>query len=191
TDARKAGLLPILELQMRQQDLTSGPDDSAALVGVDWAASHSSQSLSNGASVSKTIGTLEKQWFDNYTAFAVHYAQLSATHKLPYFIIGNGLTSASYDTNVTSYKNDPKGRDRVTAGEPPCLNGRRDCSWRHVIHALRQASYLTLSDHKSAIGGSYQGKLIYAASWVGVDKSTNVRKPEFEGITWWDAVDYI
>src|SRR5262249_55025390 len=51
TDARKAGLLPILELQIRQQDPSSGPDDSAELVGVDWAVSYSSQSLgTNGPS---------------------------------------------------------------------------------------------------------------------------------------------
>src|SRR5262249_17476737 len=123
-DARKAGLLPILELQIRQQDPKSSPDDSAALVGVAWANSYPYQSLSSrGPGSSKRVGTLEKQWFDNYTAFAVHYAQISATHKLPYFIIGNGLSSASYDTDRSSYKNDPKGRDRVAAGEPACLNG--------------------------------------------------------------------
>src|SRR5262249_41298960 len=119
-----------------------------------------------------------------------HYAQIAATYKLPYFIIGDGLTSASYDTNVSTYKNDPKGRDRVTAGEPACTNGRRDCSWRHVIHALRQASYLTLTDHKSQIGANYQGKLIYAADWTGAATGA-AKKAEFEGITWWDAVNYI
>jgi hypothetical protein len=101
------------------------------------------------------------------------------------------LTNVSYDTNATSYAGDPKGRDRTTAGEPPCTDGRRDCSWLHVIHALRQASYLTLTNHQGEIGANYTGKLIYAASWGPGPSGGGATKPEYTSITWWSAVDLI
>jgi hypothetical protein len=101
----------------------------------------------------------------------------------------------SYDTPETSYKGDPAGHDRVTAGEPPCTNGRRDCSWRHIVHALKQASYLTLSSHQSEDGANYTGKIIYAASWGSANDQqflgTGATQPEFSSITWWDAIDII
>lgn len=191
-DAKSAGLLPILELEVQQQSNPTLPP--SASIGFNWSDEKSDGQL-QVASGTKSIGALEKQWFDSYTAFASHWAQISQSNKLPYFIIGDDLTNMSYDTASTNYKNDPKGRDRTTAGEPPCTNGRRDCSWRHVIHALQQASYLTLSDHKSQAGASYSGKLIYAASW-GSAKDQGVlgsaaSQPEFSAITWWDAVDMI
>jgi hypothetical protein len=184
-DAKAAGLLPILELEVQ---VANG--QGSASVGAAWSDSHSDEQIGVLSGGAQAIGKLEKQWFDSYSAFAVHWAQISATYKLPYFIIGDGLTSVSYDTSSTSFKNDPKGRDRTSAGEPPCTNGRRDCSWRHVVHALKQASYLTLSDHRSQTGASYTGKLIYAASWTGAPLG-GATASEFDNVTWWDALDYI
>jgi hypothetical protein len=188
-DAKSAGLLPILELEVLQES-SATTSESPAFIGASWSGVRSEGELAVTTGT-KSIGALEKQWFDNYSAFATHWAQISESNNLPYFIIGDGLTNVSYDTNSTSYKVDPKGRDRTTAGEPPCVNGRRDCSWRHVIHALRQAGYLTLTNHQSETGASYTGKLIYAASWGPGPSGGGATTPEFSSITWWDAVDLI
>jgi len=68
--------------------------------------------------------------------------------------------------------------------------GRRDCEWRHVVHALRTTIYATFIRHMGGQqGGNYSGKLIYAASWGGA--SFGASQPEFENITWWDAIDII
>ncbi len=191
-DAKSAGLLPILELEVYQESTPTS--ESPAFIGANWSGSRSSAGIAV-TSGTKTIGQLEKQWFDNYTAFAIHWAQISGTNNLPYFIIGDDLTNVSYDTGATSYKGDPTGRDRTTAGEPPCVNGRRDCSWRHVIHAIKQPGYLTLASHQSEVGASYGGKLIYAASWGSADDQgvpgSGATQPEFSSISWWDAVDMI
>ena len=195
SDAKEAGLVPILELRVDQEDtLDSASEmDSPQLVGEFWADydSGATTTLGNGDGI--TVGPTEKQWFDNYTTFAVHYAQLSQQDHLPYFIIGSDLTSVSYDTSATSIKNDPKGVDLNVPGET-CVNptGRRDCEWRHVIHAIRQNSYSTLSNHQAEIGAGYTGKLIYEASWTYAPEAqaTGASTPEFSSIAWWDAVDY-
>ena len=139
----------------------------------------------------------EKQWFDNYTAFAVHYAALSQKYHLPYFIFGSDLTSMTYDTAGTNAHNDPGGIDHNVPGDSSCSNvtGRRECEWRHVINALRQISYSTIYKHKSETGGGYTGKLIYEASWSAVPSSVSqpsgAIQPEFSSIAWWDAVNII
>lgn len=190
-DALKAGLAPILELQLRALDQTLG-DNSGSAVGNSWGGltSDASIGLSSGAGQGN-IGDLEKKFFDDYTAFAVHYAKMSADHNLPYFIIGDGLTSVTYDMPPTSWKGDPAGRDRSPAGDPPCTQniGRRDCSWRHVINAIKKPGYPKLQGG-TATGASYKGKLIYAASWSGASVGWS-KASEFDHITWWDAVDYI
>lgn len=193
-DARKAGLTPILELQVRQQDtqLSQG-DESGSLVGTSWSDEHSTDNIASSTGTLVNVGKLERAWFDNYTAFAVHYAQLSAQNHLPYFIFGNDMVNVSYDTDQTNAKNDPKGIDRTVPGDscPQTASGRRECEWRHVITAIRGQTYSLLSDHKkSAPGGGYTGKLIYAANWGGASDG-GLADPEFEKITWWDAVDYI
>ncbi len=186
-DARKAGLLPILELQVRQYDYLSGSDTSASLVGKVWYDSRSSDTY---LSLGGNVGVLEKTWFDNYTAFAVSYAQLSQQYHLPYFIFGDGLTDVTTDTSRTSAKGDPYGIDRGVPGESfPGCTGRRDCEWRHVIHALRSPEYATFINHAGQQGSNYTGKLIYAANWGG--SSDGASAPEFETISWWDAIDYI
>jgi|SRR5579884_3906831 len=190
-DAKQAGLVPILELQLRADDNAALEADSSTVIGTSWAEVQSDRDV-GGSHGKVRVGAVEKQWFDNYTAFAVHYAQLSAKENLPFFVIGDGLTGMTVDTPYTTAKADPKGRDRTMPGEPPCPpdRGRRDCSWRHVIDAIRQPGYLTLSSHQSQVGANYQGKLIYAAHWEGAENGS-LNLPEFENITWWDAVDYI
>lgn len=187
-DARKAGLLPILELQVRQYDTSaSGSDTSSDLVGRIW---YDSRSSDNYFTLGGSVGTLEKTWFDNYTAFASEYARLSQKYHLPYFIMGDELTNATTDTTHTSAKGDPYGIDRGVPGESfPTCTGRRDCEWRHVIHALRSPEYATFIKHLPAQGGGYTGKLIYAANSNGASSGESL--PEFEKITWWDAVDII
>ncbi|HEU5441587.1 MAG TPA: hypothetical protein VFU88_20050 [Ktedonobacterales bacterium] len=193
-DAQKAGLTPILELQVHQQDvLRSQGDESGSLVGTSWSDSHSSDNIANNNGALVNVGKLERAWFDTYTAFAVHYAQLSAQNHLPFFIIGNDLVNVSYDTTETNAKNDPRGIDRNVPGDscPQDASGRRECEWRHVVTAIRAQTYSLLSDHKkSASGGGYTGKLIYAANWSGASDG-GLSDPEFEKITWWDAVDFI
>lgn len=195
-DARKAGLLPILELQVRQFDFLSGClnaapgpgcNSSSTLVGRAW---YDSRSTDPYPTLNGTTGQLEKGWFDNYTAFAVEYARLSEHYHLPYFIFGDELTDVTTDTLNTSPKNDPYGIDRGVPGESfPTCTARRDCEWRHVIHALRSPEYANFLKHAPLTGGSYTGKLIYAANWG--DSSDGLNQPEFEKITWWDAVDTI
>jgi hypothetical protein len=191
SDAKKAGLVPILELQVRQQDqlstTSSGVNETSQLIGVAWS---NLTSNFNIYGEKDPIGVLEHKWFDNYTQFAVHFAQLSQQNHLPYFIIGDQLTNTTEDTTRTTAKSDPNGIDRGVPGEsfPNCA-GRRDCGWRHVIHALRSPTYAAFTGHQSQTGGDYTGKLIYAASWGGA--SEGAMSSEFDHITWWDAVDYI
>jgi hypothetical protein len=194
-DARKAGLVPILELVVKQQDILSktGPsstNESSQLVGTGWVSFPSTQTIITSSGSSKAVGQLEKGWFDNYTDFAVHFAQMSQQYHLPYFIIGDQLTNVASDNSHTNAKADPKGIDHGVPGESfPDCTGRRDCEWRHVIHAIQSPGFATFNGHKSKDGGSYSGKLIYAASAVGASDGTS--DPEFEHVSWWDAVDYI
>ncbi|HEU0026936.1 MAG TPA: hypothetical protein VFQ25_07450 [Ktedonobacterales bacterium] len=186
-DARAAGLVPILELQVRQYDIESGDDTSADLVGKVWA---NTRSKGNFSGLGGSVNQLEKGWFDNYTAFASEYARLSAKYNLPYFIIGDGLSDVTTDGPAITAKADPAGIDNGVPGESfPTCSGRRDCEWRHVIHALRAPEYANYAKHAPQQGGNYSGKLIYAASWRGAPLGDT--NPEFENITWWDAVDII
>ncbi len=192
-DAKKAGLVPILELKVYQDDKFS-PSIGPQYVGWFWAysASNGSTSLTNGKTIH--VGQTERQWFDNYTDFAVHYAQMSQQNHLPYFIIGSDLTAVAYDTQATNVKADPQGIDHGVPGEP-CTNGlgRRDCEWRHVVHAIRQPSYSSLATHQSENGASYSGKLIYEADWSSTAGQPNngASQPEYTSVTWWDAIDFI
>lgn len=193
TAARKAGLIPILELQIRQYDRLSNGNTSPELVGNGWGqvASNIPVGVENpdgsvGAPVA--VGQLERGWFNNYTDFAVHYAQISQRYHLPYFIIGDDLSQLTYDTSQTSRQADPHGVDNVPGENCPSSAGRRECEWLHVIHAITSPGYATLGSHTPQVGAAYKGKLIYAAGWGSVDGST---PPEFEQIQWWSAVSYI
>jgi hypothetical protein len=59
-----------------------------------------------------------------------------------------------------------------------------------VINAIRSQTYHQIWTGKDMTGGGYTGKLIYAANWNGASDGA-ASAPEFENITWWDAVDYI
>jgi hypothetical protein len=194
TDAKKAGLVPILELKVEQEDALSQGSTSSQLVGYAWSSSNYSQTtgLPNGTQI--TVGPTEEQWFDTYTRFAVHYAQLSKQYQLPYYIFGSDLTSLAYDTTGT--KNDPKALSSLNVPGEPCIGtitGRRDCEWRDVIYAIRQPAYTTIVKHQSEVGGDYSGKLIYEASWTSTPgaQASGATQPEFSSIAWWDAVSYI
>ena len=190
-DARKAGLVPILEIQLKQQDELLNPgQESPFYIGHAWWNSNSSIRDENGNSSSSVIA-LERGFFDNYTDFVVEYAQLSKKYNLPYFIIGSDLVNVTYDGDRTTRQAKPDGiyDEPGTTYSGKC-SGRRDCEWRHVVHALRDAAFVTLGgNHDTRTGAGYGGKLIYAASWTGLpDKAAG---PEYTHITWWDAVDFI
>ncbi len=174
TDAQAAGLTPILTLNVQ---VTNDPvSTSPTFIGYLWYGVPGEKPILNSQ-----VAPAEHQWFDSYTAFAVHFAQLSQKHHLPYFIFGNDLVNITTDTPKTS-----KGTTGAAAapGETFACSGRRDCGWRHVINAIKSATY-TDYQGKQQTGGSYTGKLIYGASWGGADNA----QPEFEHITWWDALD--
>ena len=140
--ALAAGLIPILELEARQQDTAlSGTDQSAYWVGKGWFDRNFNVGFTpySGANLI-SVGPTEHAFFDVYTAFAVHYAQLSAQYHLPYFIIGDGLSSITYDTANTAKSAD----NQETSGGPSGCTGRRDCEWRHVIAAIHGANYTPL-----------------------------------------------
>ena len=184
-DARTAGLIPVLELQVKQYDISSGADNGPDMVGKLWANAHGADNFAGGSA-----NQLEKGWFDTYAQFASSYAQLSAKYNLPYFIIGDGLSDVTTDGPNTTATSDPKSIDRGVPGESfPTCSGRRDCEWRHIIHAIRSPLYDNYAKHAPQQGGDYSGKLIYAASWRG--SPVGMTTPEFENITWWDAVDII
>ncbi|MGH2514555.1 MAG: hypothetical protein ACRDHP_02780, partial [Ktedonobacterales bacterium] len=173
-DALKAHLVPILELQVRQHDPSeSGGNESATLVGAGWTF-QSFVTIGEG-----NVGNLERAWFDNYTAFATHYAQMSQHYHLPYFIVGDELANVTVESDYTTRKADPQGIINVP-GDPSCPGtaGRRECEWRHVIHAVRSASYDTINGHKSQTGGGYAGKVIYGAYWG--KPSTGVTVSEYD-----------
>src|SRR5579859_6136032 len=81
-DALKAGLVPILELRVRVHNSPSG-SDTADEAGVKWSASSADKSTRPyDATKADSVGNLERGWFDKYTAFAVHFAQMSKQHHL-------------------------------------------------------------------------------------------------------------
>jgi hypothetical protein len=178
TDAQAAGLTPILTLtiQMTREPGTTSPTG----VGNLWF-----NVPGQTAILFAVTATAEHQWFDSYTAYAVHYAQISQKYHLPYFIFGNDLLNITTDT-----KNTGKGSKGAAGaqGETFACTGRRDCEWRHVINAIKSATYTDYQGHQQT-GGGYQGKLSYGASW-GNANDTKV-PVEFEHITWWDALDFI
>jgi hypothetical protein len=177
TDAQAAGLTPILSLAIRVTDEPTG--SSPTLIGQLWYTAPGKIVITGSGSVATT----EHQWFDSYTTFAVHYAQISQKYHLPYFIFGNNLVSMTTDSKVTG--NGTFGASGSPGDKFTC-NGRRDCGWRHVINAIKSATYTDYQGHQQQ-GGGYQGKLIYGASWTNADPAP----VEFEHITWWDAVDFI
>lgn len=188
-DAKAAGLVPILELQVRQQDTVLNPgDESSTRVGQAWFNNNSSIQTEDGNG-SASVVQLEQGWFNNYTAFATHFAQMSAKDGLPYFIIGDQLSNVTWDADNTLRKADPQAID-IPPGDPETnCTGRRDCEWRHLINAVRSATYAQLGNHSKQQGGGYKGKLVYAANWTGAEEGAV--QPEFEHISWWNAVDFV
>ncbi len=176
TDAQAVGLTPILTLNIL---VTHDPTTtSPTLIGQLWYTAPGQTSI-----LGNIVAPAEHQWFDSYTAFAVHYAQLSQKYHLPYFIFGNDLVNITTDTKAT-------GKGTVGAAGSPgdkfACTGRRDCGWRHVINAIKSATYVDYQG-RHLTGGGYQGQLIYGALWGGAQGAA----VEFEHIAWWNAVDFI
>ncbi|MGZ3638847.1 MAG: hypothetical protein ACXVCX_13525, partial [Ktedonobacterales bacterium] len=197
-DALKAGLVPILELRVSVHTPGGGAGSEAAdEAGVVWSSDSAGSTVTPfDNSKADSTGNMERSWFDKYTACAVHFAQMSKGHNLPFFIIGDGLSSLSYDTDSTNAKADPNGFKAVRKIGDLCPDnaaGRRECEWRHVVHAIKSQNYPALSSNDALTGAAYTGKLIYAASWTrnaGADPG-GASLSEFNHITWWDAVDFI
>ena len=191
-DARTAGLEPILELEVREQYKDLKPDERALYIGDSWYSQPSNQAIYIGGKP-VVIGPLERTWVDNYTAFAVHFAQLAAAQHIRYFIIGDGLANLTTDSPSSVASADPQGLVN-TAGDdfdPKKCTGRHECEWRHIIHAVRAATYTTYSGKKNQAGGNFHGSLLYAASWAPAFGGGGSGPGEFEGIHWWDALSAI
>ncbi len=191
-DARKAGLEPIFELVLRQQDNNYSPSEDSNVIGGSWYNQTSGQYLSTSQGTTIQVGPVEHTWVDNYAAFAVHFAQLAQSKQMKYFIIGDDLGNVTSDSQNSSAKGDPQGVVSVrgdTFDATKCA-GRHECEWRHIIHAVRSLTYSTYIGQKAQIGANYQGKLIYAASWAPGDANPT-GSGEFEAIQWWDTMDAI
>lgn len=190
-DARKAGLEPILELELRQYDPNKIPDQRPLFIGENWYSLRADANLSIKGNT-QSVGDLERTWVDNYTAFAVHFAQLAQLKGVKYFIIGDGLANTTSDSTNSSAQNDPSARS-VPPGDTfnaAACTGRHECEWRHIIHAVRGLTFSTYMGNHPATGANYSGKLIYASSWAAPDAAGS-GPGEFETIKWWDAVDAI
>lgn len=169
--AQAAGLMPVFELDIRLTN-EQGNNFLSTQIGKEW------------ADASGEVYA-ERQWFDSYTAFVVNYAKLSQQLNMPALIIGHNLPY------MTTDENSPKGQPWPTDPKYTC-NGRRDCAWRHVINSIRGATYLRYTDKKkiAIAGGGYQGELIYAATPTTGGLVT-LNHPEWQDITWWDAINVI
>jgi hypothetical protein len=190
-DARRAGLVPVLELEVKQQDPYDKPLEDARFVGENWY-SQSSQTSISTATGTETVGHLEFGWFDNYTAFAAHFAQLAQAKHLKFFVIGDSLSNLTSDGPNSTAQADPQGLV-ATKGDgfkAAKCSGRHECEWRHVIHAVRARTYTNYAGHAQT-GGGYTGHLLYAASWAPGDAFASSAQGEFELIRWWDAVDAV
>ncbi len=177
TDAQAVGLTPILTLSVR---VTNDPiSNSPTFIGSLLYTAPGEKSFSSIG----IVANAEHQWIDTYTAFAVHFAQISQKYHLPYFIFGNNLANMTFDSKAT--ERGTYGASAAPGEHLPC-SGRRDCEWRHVINAIKSKTYTDYQGHQHT-GGGYQGKLIYGAYWGAADQAP----VEFEHITWWDAVDFI
>jgi hypothetical protein len=172
--ARAAGLVPVFRLDVRvvqdpQLNYLSTP------IGQQWA-----NSLSAGD---------EQAWFNSYTRFAVHYAQLAQSLNIPLFIIGGDLAYIATDTPGTGATARPHAGLGGDAGVK-CY-GRRDCEWRHVINAVRSASFTPLGGRRAITGGGYTGKLTFAATVITSTNGAALPTPEWSTITFWDDLDLI
>ena len=86
--AQKDGLVPVFRLDIRVLNDSSN-DPSSTLIGGPW------QSSDSG------LRTNERNWFNSYTLFAVHYARLAAQNHMPMLIIGQDLYDIAIDTSDT------------------------------------------------------------------------------------------
>jgi hypothetical protein len=191
-DARAAGLEPVLELEVRQQDGESKPDERARWIGSGWYSQPSTQAIYINGTPS-VVGSLERAWADNYSAFAVHFAQLAVAQHVHYFIIGDSLGNLTTDGPASVASADPQGLISTPGDDfnPKECTGRHECMWRHIIHAVRAATYTPYNGHKPQSGGNYHGLLLYAAAWEPAEAAGGSGPGEFEGIQFWSALDAV
>lgn len=191
-DAHTAGLEPVLELEVRQQDINEKPDERQKYIGDGWYNQPSNQAVYiNGNPVQ--VGAAERTWVDNYTAFAVHFAQLAAAQHVRYFILGDSLANLTTDSPSSVASADPQGLVKVPGDDFDAkkCSGRHECYWRHIIHAVRAATYGTYGGRKNQTGASYHGQLLYAASWAPANGGGGSGPGEFEAIQWWNALSAV
>jgi hypothetical protein len=169
-----AGLTPIFRLSVHvirdpSNDLTS------TKIGSTWQTADFSSSVAP-----------ERAWFDSYTAFVVHYAQFAQSLGMPMMIIGEDLSGITSDIAYTGATT--KAKTGLCNDKSNPSYGRRDCEWRHVVKAIRGTTYTPLGGGKSLPGGGFTGALTFAAT---VADSAGQAIPEWQAITWWDALDVI
>jgi hypothetical protein len=102
---------------------------------------------------------------------------------MPFFIIGSELDHLTVDTSQTAKK------PPMPAGDTFTCKAQRDCEWRHIAAAVRNTDYQPLTSNPHQQGGGYTGKLIYAAT--SNTGTFTIGVPEWQNISWWDAMDYI
>jgi hypothetical protein len=168
--ARAAGLVPAFQLDVRVIDKATHNFDSSTIGKIWWSSANNSSHAA------------EVHWFDSYTQFAVHYAQLAQQAHAPLLIIGHNLPFMTSPNQANAQGDDWKDGHAYTCKD------RRECAWKHVISAARGATYLPSGATTPIPGGGFTGKITYAAS---IDPSLGLVKPEWQAIPWWDATDYI
>ena len=170
------GMTPVFRLDIRVlNDPQINPNSTR--IGTDW------QSNTDAG----VIGD-ERAWFNSYTKFAVFYAQLAKQLNMPMLIIGQDLYNIAFDSADTN-TNATKTAKLGLGGDAgvKCF-GRRDCEWRHIISAIRNPQYVALGGHGHLTGGNYSGVLTFAST---VTTNQGSVLPEWQAITWWDALDVI
>ena len=177
-EAIAQGMTPVFRLDIRVLNYQS-LDPSSTMIGQQWQ-SNSDSSL---------IGA-ERDWFNSYTKFAVYYAQLAQQLGMPMLIIGQDLYNIAFDSPDTNTGATSTAKLGLGGDAGVKCFGRRDCEWRHVISAIRNTTYVPLGSKAHVTGGGYSGVLTFAAT-VKVNLTLGINTPEWQDITWWDALDVI
>jgi|GEM_PF-743583 len=172
--ARSANVLPVFRLAIHGENQNRG-EPWPGIIGADW------------RSAGDRYQVLERQWFNSYTAFAVHYAQLAQKLTMPLLIFGSNLVNLTTD--------DPNTADgsavQPTPDEKFTCSSRRECEWRHVVAAIHNATYLPFGSTTPIAGGGYTGSLSYAASSRIKGSALSYYEWNPQYFKWWSAVDII
>jgi hypothetical protein len=185
--ARKAGLTPVFKLSLHRENEVKN-EQTPRRMGADW------YTKNDDATVK-----LERIWFNEYSDFAVHYAQLAQKLNIPLLIVGSRyihMTTDDFTKNTKDKAYSPGPKDTYTC------NGRRDCEWRHVVSSLRNKTYYNYDTNnpnnyapvdKEIAGGGFTGKITYEAAPDIQEGELALSHFEWDSqeFLWWDALDMV